>query len=55
MLSCGLAAFGGFPFQCSASRYCWQRRRSLYRLPAGFAKMTKGVGSWSWETVRNGT
>ncbi|WP_284263314.1 GMC family oxidoreductase [Roseicyclus amphidinii] len=23
----------------------------LYHLPAGFAKMTKGLGSWGWETV----
>lgn len=23
----------------------------LYHLPAGFAKMTKGVGSWGWQTV----
>ncbi|MDJ1017833.1 MAG: GMC family oxidoreductase N-terminal domain-containing protein [Paracoccaceae bacterium] len=23
----------------------------FYRLPAGFAKMTKGIGSWGWETV----
>jgi choline dehydrogenase-like flavoprotein len=22
-----------------------------YRMPAGFAKMTKGIGSWGWETV----
>lgn len=23
----------------------------LFHMPAGFAKMTKGVGSWGWETV----
>lgn len=23
----------------------------LYHLPAGFAKMTKGIGSWGWSTV----
>ncbi|WP_428688318.1 GMC family oxidoreductase [Roseibium sp.] len=23
----------------------------LYHLPAGFAKMTKGIGSWGWHTV----
>ena len=23
----------------------------FYRLPAGFAKMTKGIGSWGWHTV----
>jgi choline dehydrogenase-like flavoprotein len=23
----------------------------LYHMPAGFAKMTKGIGSWGWETV----
>jgi choline dehydrogenase-like flavoprotein len=23
----------------------------FYHLPAGFAKMTKGIGSWGWETV----
>ncbi len=23
----------------------------LYHLPAGFAKMTKGIGSWGWQTV----
>lgn len=23
----------------------------LYHLPAGFAKMTKGIGAWGWETV----
>ena len=22
-----------------------------YRMPAGFAKMTKGIGSWGWDTV----
>ncbi|MFW7267470.1 GMC family oxidoreductase [Gluconacetobacter sp. Hr-1-5] len=26
-------------------------RHMLYRMPAGFAKMTKGIGSWGWETV----
>jgi choline dehydrogenase-like flavoprotein len=28
-----------------------QDRNLLYHLPAGFAKMTKGIGSWGWETV----
>src|SRR5262249_51886946 len=23
----------------------------LYKMPAGFAKMTKGIGSWGYETV----
>lgn len=23
----------------------------LYKIPAGFAKMTKGIGSWGWQTV----
>jgi choline dehydrogenase-like flavoprotein len=23
----------------------------FYRMPAGFAKMTKGIGSWGWQTV----
>ena len=23
----------------------------FYHLPAGFAKMTKGIGSWGWQTV----
>lgn len=23
----------------------------LFHMPAGFAKMTKGVASWGWETV----
>ncbi len=23
----------------------------FYRIPAGFAKMTKGIGSWGWQTV----
>jgi choline dehydrogenase-like flavoprotein len=23
----------------------------LYKMPAGFAKMTKGIGSWGWRTV----
>ena len=23
----------------------------LYHMPAGFAKMTKGIGSWGWQTV----
>jgi choline dehydrogenase-like flavoprotein len=26
-------------------------RHPLYRMPAGFAKMTKGIGSWGWSTV----
>ncbi|WP_439136902.1 GMC family oxidoreductase [Roseicyclus sp.] len=26
-------------------------RNPLFHLPAGFAKMTKGLGSWGWETV----
>jgi choline dehydrogenase len=26
-------------------------RNPLYHLPAGFAKMTKGIGSWGWQTV----
>lgn len=26
-------------------------RHPLYHLPAGFAKMTKGIGSWGWNTV----
>ncbi|MBP0483571.1 GMC family oxidoreductase [Sagittula salina] len=26
-------------------------RHPYYHLPAGFAKMTKGIGSWGWETV----
>jgi choline dehydrogenase-like flavoprotein len=26
-------------------------RHPLYHMPAGFAKMTKGIGSWGWETV----
>ena len=26
-------------------------RHPLYHLPAGFAKMTKGIGSWGWDTV----
>ncbi|MSU90363.1 alanine-phosphoribitol ligase [Rhodobacteraceae bacterium 2CG4] len=26
-------------------------RHLFYHLPAGFAKMTKGIGSWGWETV----
>jgi choline dehydrogenase len=26
-------------------------RHPFYHLPAGFAKMTKGLGSWGWETV----
>ncbi len=26
-------------------------RNPLYHLPAGFAKMTKGIGSWGWRTV----
>lgn len=26
-------------------------RHPLYAMPAGFAKMTKGIGSWGWETV----
>ncbi|NRB05301.1 MAG: GMC family oxidoreductase, partial [Rhodobacteraceae bacterium] len=23
----------------------------FYKIPAGFAKMTKGIGSWGWQTV----
>ena len=26
-------------------------RHPYYAMPAGFAKMTKGIGSWGWETV----
>ncbi len=26
-------------------------RHPLYHFPAGFAKMTRGIGSWGWETV----
>ncbi len=26
-------------------------KHPLYKMPAGFAKMTKGMGSWGWETV----
>jgi choline dehydrogenase-like flavoprotein len=26
-------------------------RHPFYHLPAGFAKMTKGLGSWGWQTV----
>lgn len=26
-------------------------RHPLYHLPAGFARMTKGIGSWGWKTV----
>ena len=26
-------------------------RHPFYHLPAGFAKMTQGIGSWGWETV----
>ena len=26
-------------------------RHPYYHLPAGFAKMTKGIGSWGWHTV----
>ena len=26
-------------------------RHPLYAVPAGFAKMTKGIGSWGWHTV----
>jgi choline dehydrogenase len=26
-------------------------RHPLYHLPAGFAKMTKGIGSWGWHSV----
>ena len=26
-------------------------RNPLYHVPAGFAKMTKGIGSWGWHTV----
>ena len=28
-----------------------QDSHPLYHLPAGFAKMTKGIGSWGWQTV----
>ncbi len=28
-----------------------QDRHPFYHLPAGFAKMTKGIGSWGWHTV----
>jgi choline dehydrogenase-like flavoprotein len=26
-------------------------RHPLFHMPAGFAKMTKGIGSWGWDTV----
>jgi choline dehydrogenase len=26
-------------------------RHPFYHMPAGFAKMTKGIGSWGWQTV----
>ena len=26
-------------------------RHPLYHMPAGFARMTKGIGSWGWDTV----
>jgi choline dehydrogenase-like flavoprotein len=26
-------------------------RNPLFHMPAGFAKMTKGIGSWGWQTV----
>ena len=26
-------------------------RHPLYKMPAGFAKMTKGIGAWGWQTV----
>ncbi len=26
-------------------------RHPLFHMPAGFAKMTKGIGSWGWQTV----
>ena len=26
-------------------------RHPFYHMPAGFAKMTKGIGSWGWDTV----
>ena len=26
-------------------------RHPFFHLPAGFAKMTKGIGSWGWSTV----
>ncbi|AUH33309.1 GMC family oxidoreductase [Paracoccus tegillarcae] len=26
-------------------------RHPFYKMPAGFAKMTKGIGSWGWQTV----
>ena len=28
-----------------------QDKHPLYHWPAGFAKMTKGIGSWGWDTV----
>ena len=30
-------------------------RHPFYHLPAGFAKMTKGIGSWGWRRCRSGT
>ena len=29
-------------------------RHPLYHMPAGFARMTKGIGSWGWQTVPQG-
>ena len=26
-------------------------RHPLFHMPAGFAKMTKGIASWGWSTV----
>ncbi|MDA8248190.1 MAG: GMC family oxidoreductase N-terminal domain-containing protein, partial [Rhodospirillales bacterium] len=26
-------------------------RHPLYHMPAGFARMTKGIGSWGWQTA----
>ena len=26
-------------------------RHPFFHMPAGFAKMTKGIGSWGWQTV----
>jgi len=26
-------------------------RHPFFHMPAGFAKMTKGIGSWGWSTV----
>lgn len=30
-------------------------RHPFFHLPAGFAKMTKGIGSWGWSTVPQGS